>query len=165
MKRSATALGILLIASSPGLAEDPFQPTAAERGAIDKCLRRSANDDALKIAAACVGLISDPCIDKDTATAVACQERETRIWDELLNRAFQEARAHLDSAAGGALKDAQHAWIAFRDAKCTVSGKVYGDGTMATIMVADCKRTETGRRAIEMQAIAADSDAIIFAPR
>jgi len=36
---------------------------------------------------------------------------------------------------------------------------------MATIMVADCKRTETGRRAIEMQAIAADSDAIIFAPR
>jgi uncharacterized protein YecT (DUF1311 family) len=165
MKRRATALGILLIASSPGLAEDPFQPTASERGAIDKCLKRTAEDDVLKKSAACVGLISDPCIDKDTATAVACQERETRIWDELLNKAFQDARAHLDSAAGGALKDAQRAWIIFRDAKCAVSEKEYEGGTMATIMVADCKRTETGRRAIEMQAIAAEADATIFAPR
>ena len=165
MKRSATALGILLIASSPGFAEDPFQPTAAERGAIDKCLKRTPDEDVLKTAAVCVGLISDPCIDKDTATAVACQERETRIWDELLNKAFQDARAHLDSAAGGALKDAQRAWIAFRDAKCAVSEKEYEGGTMATIMVADCKRTETGRRAIEMQAIAAEANATIFAPR
>jgi uncharacterized protein YecT (DUF1311 family) len=165
MKRIATALGILFAASSPVLADDPFQPTASERATIDKCMKHNANEDALKTAAACVGLISDPCIDKDTATAVACQERETRIWDELLNKAFQDARAHLDSAAGGALKDAQRAWIAFRDAKCTVSEKVYGDGTMATIMVADCKRTETGRRAIEMQAIAAEADATIFAPR
>lgn len=165
MKRSATALGILLIASSPSLAEDPFQPTAAERGAIDKCLKRTAEEDVLKKAAACVGLISDPCIDKDTATAVACQERETRIWDELLNKAFRDARAHLDSAVGGALKDAQRAWITFRGAKCAVSEKEYEGDTMATIMVADCKRTETGRRAIEMQAIAAEANATIFAPR
>src|SRR5262249_40033663 len=137
MKRIATALGLLLIASSPSLAEDPFQPTAPERATIDKCLKHNANEDALKTAAACVGLISAPCINEDTATAVACQERETRIWDELLNKAFQDARAHLDSVAGGALKDAQRAWIAFRDAKCTFSEKVYGDGTRATVMVAD----------------------------
>ena len=68
MKRSATALGILLIASSPGLAEDPFQPTASERATIDKCLKRTAEDGVLKQAAARVGLISDPCIEKDTAT-------------------------------------------------------------------------------------------------
>jgi uncharacterized protein YecT (DUF1311 family) len=165
MKRIATALGILLLASSPGRADDPFEPTASERGTIDKCLKRTANEAVLKQASTCIGLISDPCIDKDTATAVGCQERETRIWDDLLNKAFQDARAHLDSAAGGALKDAQHAWIAFRDAKCAVSEKEYEGGTMATIMVADCKRTETGRRAIEMQAIAADAEATIFAPR
>jgi uncharacterized protein YecT (DUF1311 family) len=165
MKRIATALGILLLASSPGRADDPFEPTASERGTIDKCLKRTANESVLKQASTCIGLISDPCIDKDTATAVGCQERETRIWDDLLNKAFQDARAHLDSAAGGALKDAQHAWIAFRDAKCAVSEKEYEGGTMATIMVADCKRTETGRRALEMQAIAAEAEATIFAPR
>ena len=36
---------------------------------------------------------------------------------------------------------------------------------MSTIMVADCKRTETGRRALEMLAIAVEADATIFAPR
>ena len=97
-------------------------------------------------------------------TAVACQERETRIWDER-NASLKDARAHVDAATGEALKAAQRAWIAFRDAKCAVSEKAYEGGTMATIMVADCKRTETGRRALEMQAIAVEADATIFAPR
>ena len=100
MKRIAMALGILLLASLPGRADDPFQPTASERGAIDKCLKRTANEEVLKRASTCIGLISDPCIDKDTATAVGCQERETRIWDDLLNKAFQDARAHLDFGGG-----------------------------------------------------------------
>ena len=165
MQRSAVALGLVLIASVPACAEDPFEPKPAERATIDKCLKRTADDDVFKQADQCIGLISDPCIDKDTSTAVACQERETRIWDEKLNAAFKDARAHLDAATGEALKEAQRAWIAFRDAKCAVSEKEYGDGTMATIMVADCKRTETGRRALEMQAIAVEADATIFAPR
>jgi uncharacterized protein YecT (DUF1311 family) len=165
MRLSATALGILLLASSPSLAEDPFQPTDSERATIDNCLKRTEDEAVLKQASECIGLIADPCADKDTATAVACQERETRIWDDLLNKAFQDARAHLDSATGGALKDAQRAWIAFRDAKCAVSEKEYERGTMATVMVADCKLTETGRRAIEMQAIATEAEATIFAPR
>ena len=165
MQRSAVALGLVLIASAPACAEDPFEPNAAERATIDKCLKRTADDDVFKQADQCIGLISDPCIDKDTSTAVACQERETRIWDEKLNAAFKDARAHVDAATGEALKEAQRAWIAFRDAKCAVSEKEYDGGTMATIMVADCKRTETGRRALEMQAIAVEADATIFAPR
>ena len=165
MKRTAIALWLVLIASAPAFAEDPFAPTAAERATIDKCLTRTADDGVLKQASQCIGLISDPCIDKDTATAVACQERETRIWDERLNASFKDARAHVDAATGEALKAAQRAWIAFRDAKCAVSEKEYEGGTMATIMVADCKRTETGRRALEMQAIAAEANATIFAPR
>jgi len=165
MQRSAVALGVVLIASAPACAEVPFEPKAAESATIDKCLKRTADDDVFKQADQCIGLISDPCIDKDTSTAVACQEREMRIWDEKLNAAFKDARAHVDAATGEALKEAQRAWIAFRDAKCAVSKKEYEGGTMATIMVADCKRTETGRRALEMQAIAVEADATIFAPR
>lgn len=165
MPRIANAFGILVLASGAARAEDPFDPTAAERATIENCLKRTADDSVLKQASQCIGLISDPCIDKDTATAVGCQERETRIWDERLNAAFKDARAHVDAATGEALKVAQRAWIQFRDAKCAVSEKEYEGGTMATIMVADCKRTEIGRRAIEMQAIAVEADATIFAPR
>lgn len=165
MTRIATALCLVLLAA-PALAEDdPYQPTLAERAIIDTCLKRTDGQDVFKQGSQCIGLISDPCIDKDTSTAVACQERETRIWDEKLNAAFKDARAHVDAATGGALKDAQRAWIAFRDAKCLVSEKEYGEGTMATVMVADCKRTETGRRALEMLAIAAEANGTMFAPR
>ncbi len=163
--RLGLTVGIALMVVAPAGAEDPYEPTASERATIDKCLKRTADDDVFKQASQCIGLISDPCIDKDTATAVACQERETRIWDERLNASFKDARAHVDAATGEALKAAQRAWIAFRDAKCAVSEIEYGGGSMATVMVADCKRTETGRRALEMQAIAVEADATIFAPR
>ncbi len=160
--RVAMAFGLLLITFSPSLAEDPFQPTAAERAAIDKCLKHNAKQDVLKTAAACVGTISDPCRDRDNATWLACEARETKIWDDLLNAAFQDARRLADAATGGALKDAQHSWIAFRDAKCAVSEKEYEGGSMAAVLVADCKRTETGRRAIEMQVIANEAADKVF---
>jgi uncharacterized protein YecT (DUF1311 family) len=165
MIRAFFALGFLLLASLSARAADPFQPTAAERATIDKCLKRVANEAVLKRAAECVGLVADPCSDSDNATLLACQERETRIWDEFLNSYFQDARAHLDSSAGGALKDAQRAWIAFRDAKCAVLEKEYEGGSIADTLVADCKLTETGRRAIEMQAIAIEAEETIFKPR
>lgn len=160
--RIFVALGVLLIASSPGLAEDPFEPTARERAAIDSCLKHNAKQDVLKKAAACVGTISDPCQDRDNATWLACEVRETKIWDDLLNAAFQDARRLADAVTGGALKDAQHSWIAFRDAKCAVSEKEYEGGSMAAVLVADCKRTETGRRAIEMRVIADEAADKVF---
>ena len=61
----------------------------------------------------------DPCINKDTSTGVACEERETHVWDEKLNAAFKDAHAHVDATIGAALKEARRAWIG-RDAKCAV---------------------------------------------
>ena len=119
MQRLAIAVGIVLVASAPAYAEDPFEPKPAERAKIDTCLKRTADDGVLKQAAQCIGLVSDPCTDKDTSTAVACQE----LWDEKLNAAFKDARAHVDAATGEALKEAQRAWIAFRYAKCAVLGE------------------------------------------
>jgi uncharacterized protein YecT (DUF1311 family) len=155
----------LLAFIAPAYAADPFQPTAAERATIDKCLKRVADEPVLKRASECIGLIADPCADKDNATNLACQERETRIWDDELNAAFQDARRHADSVTNDALKNAQRSWIAFRDAKCAVSEKMYEGSTMAALFASYCKLEETGRRAIEMQAIAVEATDVLFAPR
>jgi uncharacterized protein YecT (DUF1311 family) len=135
---------------------------------IDKCLERTAKEQPFKQMSECIGLIADPCGDADqasTASIVACQERETRIWDAHLNGWFQDARAHLDSQAGPALQAAQRAWVTFRDAKCAMSEKIYEGGSIAAVMVGDCKLVETGRRALEMSAIDIEANDTLFAPR
>jgi uncharacterized protein YecT (DUF1311 family) len=46
--------------------------------------------------------------------------REQTISDARLNEWYVQAQSHLkdNAAAAAALKDAQRAWIQFRDAKC-----------------------------------------------
>ena len=63
-----------------------------------------------------------------------------------------------DIAAQAALKDAQRAWISFRDAKCGYWQKRYEGGTIASVVTGDCMRVETGRRALEMRVILDDLD-------
>ena len=61
MQNLAIAAGIVLGASVPAHAADPFEPTASERATVDTCLKRTA-DDGIK-RPECIRLISDPCID------------------------------------------------------------------------------------------------------
>ena len=102
MKRSATALGILLIMllllmAVPVRAQDD-EPTAAERKTIADCLDKSAGDDELKQMSACIGLVAHPCPDApgaNTMTIVACQIREQKIWDDYLNGWYGESLKRL----------------------------------------------------------------------
>jgi uncharacterized protein YecT (DUF1311 family) len=83
-------------------------------------------------------------------TIVACcNMREPKIWDERLNDWYGQAQSQLkdDAATGAALKDAQCAWIQFRDAKCDYWEKRYEGGTFASVATGNCTRIETGRRA------------------
>ena len=52
------AAGIVLGASVPAHAADPFEPTASERATVDTCLKRTGDDGILKQAAECIGLIA-----------------------------------------------------------------------------------------------------------
>ena len=161
MIRIAFALGLLL-GPSTALAQAEFEPTAEERKAIADCLERVAGQSELKQMAACIGIVADPCPEAagaNTFTIVACHMREQKIWDGYLNEWYGEAEKRLaDEPAAAALKDAQRAWIAFRDAKCGYWQKRYEGGTFASVVTGDCMRVEAGRRALEMRAIFDDLD-------
>jgi uncharacterized protein YecT (DUF1311 family) len=155
-------LSAILLLASAALAQD-FQPSDAERAKIASCIERTASEPELKQESACIGLIADPCVDAPdatTASLVACHKREQVIWDGYLNQWYGEAQDKLadDAATGATLKNAQRAWIAFRDAKCAYWAKRYEGGTIVPVLVGDCLRVETGRRALELRAIAEDLD-------
>jgi uncharacterized protein YecT (DUF1311 family) len=155
-------LPAILLLAVPALAQD-FQPSDADRAKIASCIERTASEGELKQESDCIGLIADPCIDAPdatTASLVACHKREQVIWDDYLNKWYGEAQDKLteDAAAGVALKTAQRSWIAYRDAKCAYWAKRYAGGTIVPVLVGDCERVETGRRALELRAIVDDLD-------
>lgn len=130
MHRIATAVGLLLLMSAPVVAQKEFEPIAAERKTIDDYIDKTAGDSELEQMSKCIGLIADPCVDApgaNTFTIVACNMREQTIWDGRLNEWYGQAQSHLkdNAAAAAALKDAQRAWIQFRDAKCGYWEKRY----------------------------------------
>ena len=77
-----------------------------------------------------------------------------------MHRAYREAVKRLkdDPDALAALKDAQRAWIGFRDAKCDYWEKRGASGTFASVAAGNCMRVTTGQRALEMRAIFDDLD-------
>ncbi len=163
MIRVVLTLALLLPASTGALAEPEFEPAASERKAIADCLEKTAGAPELKQMAACIGIIGDACAEApgaNTVSIVACHMREQKIWDGYLNQWYGEAMTRLadDIAAQVALKDAQRAWISFRDAKCGYWQKRYEGGTIASVVTGDCMRVETGRRALEMRVILDDLD-------
>jgi uncharacterized protein YecT (DUF1311 family) len=136
---------------------------AQDRKALAECLERTAGEGDLKRMSACIGLIGDKCADAPGATTISiveCHSREQSIWDEWLNAWYEEAQGRLKDNAGAsaALKEAQRAWIAYRDAKCGFWSKLYEGGTFASVAAGDCMRVTTGMRAIEMRAIADELD-------
>jgi uncharacterized protein YecT (DUF1311 family) len=163
MIRIALAFGVLAAACSAASAQAEFEPTPDERKAIAACLERVIGQTDLKQMAECIGIGADPCPNAagaNTFTIVACHMRQQKIWDGYLNQWYGEVEKRLadDPAALTALKEAQRAWIAFRDAKCGYWEKRYAGGTFASVVTGDCMRVETGRRALEMQAIFDDLD-------
>jgi uncharacterized protein YecT (DUF1311 family) len=163
MHRIVTALGLLLLMSAPIVPQKEFEPTAFERKTISDCSDKTAGDSELEQMSKCIGLIADPCVDApnaNTFTIVACNMRELTIWDGRLNEWYGQAQSRLkdDAAAAAALKDAQCAWIQFRDAKCGYWEKGYEGGTFASVATGNCTRIETGRRALELRSIFEDLD-------
>lgn len=90
-----------------------------------------------------------------------CILLETAEWDAILNEEYaatQALNAQLDDAQPppfidrtDALRDAQRAWIAFRDTDCTAQYAMWQDGTIRTIVGANCQLTMTAQRAIALR--------------
>jgi uncharacterized protein YecT (DUF1311 family) len=92
-----------------------------------------------------------------------CSAREAAVWDEHLNKAYQAAlrsdlgQTEAERDAGRKLKgtdilrEAQRAWIAFRDKKCDAAALPMEGGTGAGVLIGGCYMQETARQALWLE--------------
>lgn len=158
------ALAILLLAL-PAAAQSPDgQPAdpAADPAAVRVCHEGAAPYDD---APACIGEAANACQDMPggatTYGIVGCLASEDTTWDALLNEEYGLLRDDLraadargtaqDMTRADALRDAQRAWIAFRDADCSLALSIWHDGTIRGPVAAQCRLSHTARRALELR--------------
>lgn len=143
-------------ADAPGPSSRRLQDAAVVRAALDRCLAEAAEAGARP--ESCLGRASEVChgyaVNQTTLGSIQCSTAEAEAWDGVLNETYGRAMAALDSGARTALKDAQRKWIAYRDSACAVWGEVFRGGSMARQVGADCFREQTGRRALDLLALA-----------
>ncbi|MEX0347820.1 MAG: lysozyme inhibitor LprI family protein [Paracoccaceae bacterium] len=147
-----TRLSILL-ALLPGIVS--AQQIWVDQSYVEWCFSQAQSDGAL---APCVGKAADACQTapgNDTTIGISqCIQAETAVWDKFLNEQYQLRRAELaaqNQDLPDQLRDAQRAWISFRDAECGLQYSLWLDGTIRSIVAANCLLTETAERALELR--------------
>ncbi len=133
-----------------------------DAGVVRACL---ASVPAGEVAIGCLGHAADACRARpggQTTPGIAgCIAAETAAWDDLLNEAYRATRDDLtaqDRADGApavprapALLAAQRAWLAFRDAECDLSYARWQDGTIRSIVGANCRMVMTAERTVALR--------------
>lgn len=157
----------LLLLPLPALAETTPQDvlTARYRAQTDACTQSAERPSRIE---PCYDLLTAACMageaDGQTTQGMAlCIQAEHRYWDEALNREYQAARAELarsDAAdrpeyahRADNLRDAQRAWIAFRDAQCALDYSLPGGGSMRLLNGASCQARRTFDRLRDLIAL------------
>lgn len=84
-----------------------------------------------------------------TSTMNECSGAEIKRQDARLNQGYKTAMAGLEPAQQGKLRDAQRAWIKYRDANCGMYYTLTG-GTMDILNGAACTLRMTKERADEL---------------
>jgi uncharacterized protein YecT (DUF1311 family) len=149
---AAAGLSIALFAFA---APKPADTSAADRTAAQKCLTS-------KDARGCIGKIAKTCLaapgGETTIGMMECTGRERAVWDEQLNASYKLLQGKATPTQAGALKQAQQAWIAYRDARCGFEASRYEGGTLAGVIAGNCLMQVTAERAVELTAQARDWD-------
>lgn len=156
MRRLAILLALL---PAPALAE--ADPAFVE--ILDTCMNGPTDQAGPQ---ACIGVLTGQCTSKPegqtTAGMVNCAFAEAEAWDVLLNREYQTARGFAQSADADdaaiyavreeTLRDAQRAWITFRDANCAAEYAAWGAGTIRQVFGANCHLQMTAERTLALRA-------------
>lgn len=93
-----------------------------------------------------------------------CAHQDWKAADARLNVAYKKARAAMRRSdqnapaslvgAEVALRDAQRAWIAFRDKACEAEGWLFRGGTMEPLIVSSCMTKLTEQRTADLELLA-----------
>ena len=104
----------------------------------------------------CIGDFTEACIrlnpDGETSAGmIGCTAQELEAWDAALNEAYDALRARHDGTRATALRDAQRAWIAKRDADCAFLASIFEGGSHAGLEQTSCLMSETAKRTIVLR--------------
>jgi uncharacterized protein YecT (DUF1311 family) len=135
----------LLVQPAPAIADD------AET--IAACLK--SETEAGRNGYDCIGSIAKSCMNAPggdtTAGMVQCSDRETKVWDAMLNTEYKALVGKLDSAGTDKLRDAQRAWITMRDGDCSVYSQIFTNGSMARVVASGCMSDRRATRALQLR--------------
>ncbi len=119
---------------------------------IQACLETAR--DAGSSRTECIGRASKSCeglAETESGQAVAdCYDRETAVWDDLLNTYYGALRTLFEKPSADKLRAAQIAWISWRDKRCELPHLVHDGASMALPMAARCLMETTAQRAIDL---------------
>lgn len=159
---SSRPLGVAVLVlslASPTIAsaDTPSLPSPDKTLAeIRACLDQA--DAAGGVDVACENVAMDKCVadprNETTQGSIQCSDASTKAWDTLLNQFYRKGLQSLNDEGKKTLRDAQRAWIPYRDKSCAVWRSVYEGGSLGRQLAADCIRAETARRALELRDLA-----------
>ena len=116
----------------------------------------------------CVSAVQAQEIDCDQATTQLemnlCAQQDFQIADKALNAAYSKAVAAMKSVdanldgnmkgAEKALREAQRAWITFRDNACAAEGYLMRGGSAEPLLVNGCLARLTDQRTADLESLA-----------
>ncbi|MCF6302165.1 MAG: DUF1311 domain-containing protein [Devosiaceae bacterium] len=108
----------------------------------------------------CVGLAVQVCAQEPdgetTLGTTQCYQRENSWWDAQLNADYNTLKRSLSPELFETLRQAQIAWIDYRDAKCDFAYQIFEEGTIRHILFSNCMMRTTAGRSIELKQILND---------
>ncbi|MEP1587623.1 MAG: lysozyme inhibitor LprI family protein [Tateyamaria sp.] len=151
----------LIALGMPSFAQDPIVDRAVIEACHAEMVREFTEVECVGDAAnACQGIHTSGFDGGTTRGISQCLEAETKVWDELLNLTYlstqrllaeqeDDARSN-DPDRTDTFRDAQRAWITFRDAECLRLFSKWQDGTIRSNVFHGCLMTMTAERAIAL---------------
>lgn len=88
---------------------------------------------------------------KTQSEITACFGDDEKAADSTLNKLYQSLMHVLSDADKQRLRDAQRAWIGFRDKECTFRVAPYADGSIAPSLTASCVTALTAQRVVDLR--------------
>ncbi|HUG60959.1 MAG TPA: lysozyme inhibitor LprI family protein [Methylomirabilota bacterium] len=142
---------LAIVLTQTALAQDgPAMPTVEDSRMQSGCLANAVEQGLPN--SNCIGKVADACMGEpghdSTAMMTACLDRETRLWDDMLNDRYGLLMDALNDEQATALQSAQRAWIDMRDKTCAYEASLWQGGTGAGPAAVGCFLRETGWRAL-----------------
>jgi uncharacterized protein YecT (DUF1311 family) len=85
------------------------------------------------------------------AEATGCAHREFQAADAELNKSYNRLTGILDAEEKALLKEAELAWIKYRNSNCTFESSQYAGGTMRPMIEYFCMARVTRARTAELK--------------